>query len=270
MHPLLAGMHWIVIGGGPAMNVAYFENGLNYMFAGELPEGNDMFMYEQYDSIPSKSLPVELSTQSPLEVQAALVQDLHLFIARVTNGQPFGIIAHSFGAFYALKYAELFKGHCLKKLILIAPTPFCRRDWDAAMLKTWELYPSDLQQKLKVLSECDFEGTETLKLIEPYYVQMPLPEFLRPVHYNDQAANKLMSMLGDFDVSGVLRHISDGKTHAKAIIVHGDGDPFLNVDDCNAVAGSITHIIPNCGHYPFAEQPDACRAAVLKFIRESH
>jgi pimeloyl-ACP methyl ester carboxylesterase len=53
------------------------------------------------------------------------------------------------------------------------------------------------------------------------------------------------------------------------LFVHGEQDPVplrSTIDTAALIPGALVETIPDCGHFPWLEQPDAFRSAVERLI----
>jgi pimeloyl-ACP methyl ester carboxylesterase len=58
-------------------------------------------------------------------------------------------------------------------------------------------------------------------------------------------------------------------TRLPALFVHGEADPLppsSSIDAAALIPGAVVETIPDCGHFPWLEQPAALRAAVARFL----
>jgi len=259
---------WLLIGGGLAMDVEYFVRGINHMLSFNSTPNKliiipELVPYQQFGGDPQKPLPD--SDRLSSDFTSYLINDLVAFAKEFIN-QPYSIVAHSFGAFYALlfvqKIMEMEGFPFPLRVILFSPIPLDTESLENSMKRAFNRYPLSIQNRLKALED-DPQGIETLQIIEPFYCNGNfLLDSLRPTHYNNPVAMRQLDLIGRFNLLPVLENIRENVLGLKIEIIHGDADPFVTTSE---ISGEHVHIISDCGHYPFSEKPDQASNAI-KFI----
>jgi pimeloyl-ACP methyl ester carboxylesterase len=111
------------------------------------------------------------------------------------------------------------------------------------------------------------ELVERFRLVWPvYFAQAPSPP---PERIGVQASIETNRSLAEHFECRTLARALPG-VRAPALFVHGEDDPLPPVSSTGTAAlipGALVETIPDCGHFPWLEQPTAFRAAVERLLR---
>jgi pimeloyl-ACP methyl ester carboxylesterase len=86
---------------------------------------------------------------------------------------------------------------------------------------------------------------------------------LTPFRVVGRTQQEVWQSLGDYDLRPAL-----GALHVPAVVVHGESDPIpvASARETAGLLGAELHVIPQCGHVPHVEQPEAFVAALDPFL----
>ena len=186
---------YVVLGGGPALCVSYFKKGLepyalpypllSYQHLGASgPEGN-------------KPLPSNFTIQH-------FVDDLKSFL----QSQPYkkiGFITHSWGTYLALEYIHRYPGS-ISRCIFISPPPFTRKEYNEGAQNLLEKIPSLTLKEIQGLNGLnDPLGFTMMQLLNPFYVEKPIPDAKDLFYYNEERCTRIMEEQGDFDYTKIIK-----------------------------------------------------------------
>jgi pimeloyl-ACP methyl ester carboxylesterase len=116
------------------------------------------------------------------------------------------------------------------------------------------------------------ELVERFRIIWPaFFAEQPAPSF-GGEHVGVQASIEVNRSLAQHFERGTLRRALP-EVRLEALFVHGDADPMPSqstIDTAALIPGSRVDVIPNCGHFPWLEQPEAFRSAVERLLATVH
>ncbi|MGH3138370.1 MAG: alpha/beta fold hydrolase, partial [Gaiellales bacterium] len=175
------------------------------------------------------------------------------------------LLGHSFGARVALQHAVDFPGHAAG---IVASGGVAHKDALAHLDETFEAFGTP---ELRASVEAGFEAEETAQTEEdchaawmgqmPFFLADPegptlaeLDRRWRTVRYSPEIHRH--GEFGDFDVRDRLSQIA-----VPVLVVTGAEDRITRPEESEEIAAGIPNavlgIIPDTGHFPFAERPDA-------------
>ncbi len=113
--------------------------------------------------------------------------------------------------------------------------------------------------------------------------QAMLPKLLAPATYENDAelVEFVAEMMNDTSVAGVIGGLAAmrdrpdstptlAEIDVPVLVIHGDADQIVPLVEAEAMAAAIPNgklvVIPNAGHLPNLEQPDAFNDAVIDFL----
>jgi pimeloyl-ACP methyl ester carboxylesterase len=76
----------------------------------------------------------------------------------------------------------------------------------------------------------------------------------------------VLASLGDYDWRPGLKDVK-----APTLVIHGEVDPIpvvSAVEWASALPNALLLVLPNVGHFPYLEAPDAFFGAVEQFLRD--
>jgi pimeloyl-ACP methyl ester carboxylesterase len=166
---------------------------------------------------------------------------LYLFIKELEIESPI-LLGHSVGGKIALAYTLEYNG--VRKLILIDSAGIRRRD---------------ILTQTKLLMSKAFSKS-------PGFIKKPLAKSFQSEDYRTAGAMKAtMAKIVEEDLRTQLNNIT-----APTLIIWGEEDPETPIRDAaimkKEIKNSILKIIPQCGHFPFLEQPTLVAKLISEFI----
>ena len=181
------------------------------------------------------------------------------------------ICGYSWGALLAMLYAIEHPDR-VERLALVSPAPAARREravFEANLarrnstpglvaerqaLKASGLMQRDLAAYNRRLFELAVSG---------YFHDPSRVHDLTPFRITARTQNEVWESLGDFDIRPALARLD-----LPAFVLHGDDDPIpVSTAEATAEAlGAPITVIPDCGHVPYVEAPDAFVAALDPFL----
>jgi len=256
----------IVIHGSPALNQTYLRPALD-----RLSNTHKVIFYDQRGCGKSTGL-------NPINL-AAFVSDIEE-IRKELGLDKIILIGHSWGAFLAMNYA-IAHPETVNKLILLSSMPASKEEFDQFIT----VIMGRLAPIHKELEE--IEGSDAYKSGDPDTVEKQMKTVFSPYFYDQTdvskvnfrltqsaflSGSKVFSLLCEevffkpFDLYPELASVK-----APTLVVHGDYDPIPS-----AFAEHIANTMPNarfvkienCGHFSYAEKPDATFKALNTFLLE--
>lgn len=191
--------------------------------------------YGQSDVLAQARVGVDFMHREALETLPELVRKLEL-------EQPI-LVGHSDGASIALIYAGA--GHPARAVAVMAPHVFIEPICVESIRKAAEAFArTDLQQKL---GRYHRDPAKTFHLwadawLDPAFLTWSIEAYLPGI------SQPVMAVQGEDDAYGTMEQL--------ARIQRGVRGP------CELVK------LPNCGHSPFRDQPQAVLGALARFVRE--
>lgn len=164
------------------------------------------------------------------------------------------LILHSWGAylFGALLEKKLLN-KLPKKVILLNPTPFNKKDFDLIGGDLVKRVPTDVISKIVELSNegSDESGAELMKLAQPYYNGHANEiSNLGKIEYRISTYNRVSQSIPEFDHKEIFSKICD-----KLFFVFGETD-YISETFFIDFLNSENHLVLKGGHFSFAENND--------------
>jgi pimeloyl-ACP methyl ester carboxylesterase len=197
-----------------------------------------------------------------------LIEWLAAFLVRVDVG-PVHILGHSFGGALGVSQALTYPRD-VESLILLAPSVLHSRrypDWISTLAKF------SLVETILDLGMSASRLVLQRQMRASFYAPERLDDALwqrRAVEYEQaRASAAVLRALALHDVRPRL-----GELRQETCIIWGKNDPVLNPKDALRLADltpqshTTLHLLPQCGHAPHIEQPDAVLSIVDSFLQE--
>lgn len=242
MNTLLNELDWIVIPGGPGLSKDYLKEPFDKVFANT---NIRLHYFEPYGS-PGYENNQNVTIQDLIEQIFCFAQD--------SNIKEFGIIAHSFGTYLALRAVE-HRASKIKALILLSPMPLKYKDWQCSLSTiASRISPSVLDKLEKYSLSSEDKGSDIFKLIFPYYCYSHIVD-IPNVKFNLKSCNSIAGQVQDYDDNDFINSLS-----VPLICIVGNKDPFYYQNTCPI---ERTIVIEGLGHYPFYENIDEFKKVIL-------
>ena len=263
----------VVLGGGPALPISYFEQDLS-----PLAHGRTLIFFDARGAGRS-----QLTTNPALLAMDRHVADLEAVRAHFGIGR-LALVGHSWGAMVAAFYADAHP-HNVDRMVLVAPGPIEAKyegDHDVMRLARTDSLALERQgellgvlmagQSLAPVGDC----TELFDSFFPAYFHDPAN--VANLHgawcpeTPDAAALMLFGMFtgrGSLGPSWNLAPMLQG-IQTPAQVIHGVADLIPTASSiayAEALPNASLRILQGAGHFPWAEEPAAFFAAVNTFLR---
>lgn len=228
----LEDLDWIVIPGGPGLSSEYLKLGLSSL--------QPFYKLHFFDLLgaPDSVKQNDVSINDLLDQILDVVSKKHL--------KKYGIIAHSFGSYLAMRLLDKAPEN-ICALILLSPMPLLFDDWQKAITKVGSSLPEELLNKLNAPDENDKEGIELFNELMPYYVKKHVPKLKVPFCIN--SCSEISGQVNDYDDRNLLQ-----TTSVPWRCIAGKGDLFF-IDD--TIFRKHATILQGVGHYPFLEDENS-------------
>lgn len=243
----------VMLHGGPGASHDYLRPGLD---AVAVPGRRRLFYYDQRGS-----------GRSPLEpgvapagwrTHVADLDAVRLFL----GGAPLTLVGYSWGALLAMLYAIEHPAH-VARLALISPAPAAARERPAMKQRMAEMGKRPSVEALRGRLDRTDRRNRFVLAVAGYFANPENAIGLTPFMVKQAAEDAVWKSLGDYDLRPSLRALK-----VPAFVAHGEADPIA-IDTARATAealGAGFVAIPDCGHVPYVEAPDALFAPLLRFL----
>lgn len=236
----MKGLKWLVVPGGPGMSNSYLRYALPQAF-----QGYNLHFYHAYGS--PESLRQDVTIQE-------MVDQIELE-SKAESGENFGLITHSFGNYLAMRLLEK-RNSRLKVIIMLNQIPFKFDEWQESLNTIVKKVPQDILSKLRELSHLSDDGITAFRLKYPYYIGKKSPILPIDVPLNMAACHSIAAKVSDFNDHSLVT-----KANIPLFRIVGELDPFYR--DKNTLERD-TFVLKDVGHYPFFEDIEQFKAAILK------
>jgi proline iminopeptidase len=206
-------------------------------------------------------------------------------IRTILGGGKLVLIGHSFGGFLASLYAAEFPRH-VKALILVAPADLLLfpQEGKGFFAQIEERLPQPMRSEYadflkryldyaSIFAKSEAELVALNAELDRYYAAaakvqgFAAPGGIEPISGGGWMVHAMyLSMGRRHDYRGALKRID-----APVIVIHGAKDlqpEQVSRGYADAIPGAGLAVLPNAGHFPFSDQPDAFAAAVGRFLGE--
>jgi len=242
---------YLLLGGGPGLCVSYFYKGLSPL----MPK-KKIIGYQQLGAkgpYGDQALPDTFSVSD-------LVENLRDFIREKedTYGYQLNFIAHSWGAYLALRYAEKYPSD-LRQFLFISPIPFTYKEYaDGQSGLVRKMSQQDLEALNAFNLSNDPHGFKTMGLINSYFAEKPMPKAKNLFYYDSVSDARIMRQVAGYDVRHLAKRLYGkiwycvGKKDLLYAISGQTGESLSQIYDRYAPQNNIK-ILEDVGHYPFYE-----------------
>jgi proline iminopeptidase len=249
----------VVLHGGPGADHGYLRPGFDL-----LAVGRTLVYYDQRGGGKS---PVPREVPVGWREHVADLESLR----EEWGKERLALAGYSWGGLLALLYA-LEHPRRVSHLALISPAPCwraAREDFDRRFAER-SASPAvlEMREELKAsgLKESDPEAYRRRAFdlsVAGYFHDPRRAHELTPFRITGRTQQEVWASLGDYDLRPRL-----GSVEAPAIVVHGDDDPipWQTAEVLADGIGAAFHLIPECGHVPYVEAPDAFRESLDRFL----
>ena len=257
----------IVIHGGPVLDHSYLVPQLE-----SLAENHRLIFYDQRacGKSPADQLPSHMSLDTFVEDIERI--RLHLDLGKIN------ILAHSWGGLLGMKYVAKYGDKNVDKLILSNSIPPSSSKWsEEERLLATRVSRADSLQRSQLLGSEAFETnpasvihdimmlsfkiqfSDTTKLGN---LALNIPEdFMK----RSQTFQNMGRYLAQYDLTEDLRNTTN-----KTKVIYGDYEPaakYAQASFIDVMPDAELLIIRDCGHFPFVEQEQIYKDAILSFLK---
>lgn len=245
--------------GGPGAHHDYLLPGFDL-----LAPGRELIYYDQRGggrSPVARDIPVGWTEH---------VADLEA-LRKIWGLERLTLAGYSWGGLLALLYAVRHPDR-VARLALVSPAPAWRaaRDEFERRFEARTLAPG-LQQARRQLRESGLRerdpAAHAARLFElavaGYFHDPRQASGLTPFRVTERTRSEVWDSLGAFDLRPDL-----GRLALPALVLHGDDDP-IPWQSARELAGGLHaafHLVPDCGHVPYVEAPEAFRRVMDEFL----
>lgn len=231
----------LCIHGGPGMDSSYMSG-----FTSDAL-GLRCVIYDQ-SPLPGEPIPEDLNAeQSVIE----LLERAHKLKGK---GESMSLFAHSWGTYIALE-ASIREPKLFRTLVLCNPYPLT---WERALEAGGRLVERVSPDHLARVDQLESEGTESagkelMSLVSYAYTSPRMASVDIGVgRYNPTINARVLESVAGFDQRDAVAAIAP-----RTVCIYGADDYLVPADTFELLkAGARQFVIPDCGHFPFAEAPD--------------
>jgi proline iminopeptidase len=256
----------------PAADGELVAVGGTEIFVRRMARGYELILYDQRLSGRSAGQVDSASVRVETFVDDIEALRLELGLGRVH------LLAHSWGGLLALNYAVRYPDR-LRSLVLVSPMPPSADLWQEEQRRVAErVSAADSASMAQARSSEAFARGEPdgirAALTAAYRIQFHdrslvdrLTLFV-PEDYNDRSRQfgYMMPDLMDFDLTDRL-----GRIEAPTLILYGGDEPGASISGeilADSIARATLARVPEAGHFPFVERPEAFLSLVGDFLRD--
>jgi proline iminopeptidase len=267
-----AGRPLVVLHGGPEFDAHYLQPELD-----ALGQCCRLVYYDQRGR--GRSTPV-----SPEDVTIeSEIEDLES-VRRHVGADSIAVLGHSWGCVLALEYAARCPER-IARLVLLNTAPAAAREWDEFVAAWRAQRPDHVRSSLAAVSESAEYAAGDLRADADLYRGVfhnsaRTPELVEQIvgrlraHFTPESVlasraieDRLYAQTLESEEYDVLGRL--GGFTAPTLVVHAEHD-FVPVHMAARIAESIPgarlEVLPDCGHFSYAERPDAVRDVICAFL----
>jgi proline iminopeptidase len=243
----------VMLHGGPGASHDYLRPGFD---AVAVAGRRRLFYYDQRGSGRSSLAPGQLPADWRTHVA-----DLD-GVRRHLGGAPLTLVGYSWGALLAMLYA-IEHPRDVARLALISPAPAAARERAEAKDRLAEMGRRPSVQALRERLDPSDRRNRFALAVAGYFAHPERAVDLTPFVVKQSAEDAVWKSLGDYDLRPQLADLG-----LPAFLAHGEVDP-IPVATARATAealGAEMVAIPDCGHVPYVEAPEALLPPLLRFL----
>jgi len=196
----------------------------------------------------------------PVTAEATFAHAAAILEALADDG--FGILAFSWGSVVAAAAVAAQSGFEAAETILICPSPIDSESYAKARTAIGSRIPPEAMQEMMAMLEAGAGGAEAFARVLPYYVadpEHPLP----PIAVNPATYASVDASLGPFDFRDALARMG------RITVIRGEEDYAEESAIAPVLDAAARRIDIECAcHFPFLEQPEAFREALLEAVAD--
>lgn len=253
------------IGSGPPLVVVHGGPGLEHTYLVEwllpLSQYRTLLFYDQCGCGRDRTPLSEVSA-------SGTVDQLHALIEALDIKSGVGVFCHSWGSHVFLSLLQRKLSIGIEEAIISNPFALNLQRLARAGQRLRDRLPSTVRALVQEMGKNprDETGGQMIQALLPYYVAVPehaqrlkIPSFSLAVNA------KVSHSIGNFNLREVSSSLPD-----RTLIIYGEKDFLRQTESHELLTESVTTItIPETGHFPFAENPQAFLTAVLSFIKRT-
>jgi pimeloyl-ACP methyl ester carboxylesterase len=243
-------MKILAVNGGPGLGSSYLKPWVEKL--------GDFVLYNQagcgWDTTPAERVTVDRTVAQFAEMVKVL-----------SSKEPIGILAHSWGSHVVLGALKANPdiAKSIRQTVFVCPAPLTSARLRAAGERLRARMPAETTAEIEALfaDGSDQAGAELMRLALPYYVADPAKVPDMRFHYRIPVYRAVTASLGEFD----FRKVKVNKIGLS--IIRGAKD-YLKPTDSTELdsAATIVMNLPDVGHFPFAEAPEAFAKALARLL----
>lgn len=256
----------VLLSGGPGLNIEYMLPVAQF-----LPSGDRSIAFEQRGTGRSRPQPFDPAT---LTIQA-VVRDLEALRVRLQQDR-LSLLGHSWGGMLAMAYAAAYPDHVDRLILVDSGGPTLEfTQWFGDNIEA-RLRPEDIELRdhWRAAGKNGVDSrkvaTEALKAIMPGYffdrkAALAFASAIKESQYHPDVNERLFAdMKTQYDSREGLKNLK-----RPVLIIQGHQDPIgdKTAEDIRAlIAGATLVYVKRSGHFPWIEQPEAFRKAIVDFL----
>jgi pimeloyl-ACP methyl ester carboxylesterase len=127
----------------------------------------------------------------------------------------------------------------------------------------------EIEERRRAGEVTETELVERFRLVWPVYFAGPENASPPPQRIGAKASIETNRSLAEHFERGTLKRRLP-EVRVPALFVHGEDDPMppaSSTATAGLIPGALVETIPDCGHFPWLEQPEAFRTAVERLLR---
>ena len=254
----------LILHGGPGADSRYLRPQLDAI--ANLGAGRRIYYYDQRGA--DRSPQAEGEAPPSVSVHVADVEAVRRYI----GVEKVRLIGYSWGALLAMLYATQYPQH-IDRLVLLSPAPPTAAVRETYQLKMFEALQRPAVQALReeFAARRDSLSVEEQRrhrfalAVSSYFVEPRRALELTPFLVKQRLEAAIWNSLGQaFDLRPQLAEL----VRFPALVIHGEQDviPIASAAETAQLLHAELVRLPDCGHVPYIEAPDALFAALTRFL----
>ena len=239
----------IVLHGGPGLDHSYLVQPLL-----PISDMRQLIFFDQIGCGQGQQLPTDF-------IISHLTAQFIAIIDHASRERPVDVIAHSWGAYIVYSAMGSLTTSQLGSIALVSPIGLTRDAFDESGKRLLARVPQDVQTDVERLFAIG-SNVEAMEKLLPCYLGNPGRTVeLHFATYNPTTYETVIEKLGDYDFRVAAR-----LSRHRIGLIYGSNDIELPSETVELHSSSRLMVLPDAGHFPFAEKPTQFQGALREIL----